>query len=293
MSKYIIDSQTLKDIADAIRDKTDTNLKMKARDFAECIKNIPITVEGISKEILLGLMYRTAEHFEIPENIPDGTSKLGDGIFYNHRSLKSVVIPEGITTIGERCFYYCNGVEEFNLPQSLHSIQVEAFRYCKFKRMVFPSGMAGLSDRAFDGCTNCIEYNFSAHTGDSIPTLRNSVFPINDNTDDNVKIIVPEGLFLQWRVATNWVNYRKHITTPNNGFAILNDQYIANEGMTWGEWVASEYSKGEFTIDAYGYLYNPQGYQVTLLTEDESGGYNYHYVTYDEIIEKGKLYNIQ
>lgn len=239
-----------------------------------------ITMSG-DNEVLKGLIGRTAEHFEVPE----GITKVGEGAFYSCKSLKSVVIPEGITTLGERCFYYCTGVEDFDLPQTLKNIHVEAFRYCAFERIFIPHNVSGLSDRAFGSCTKCIEYNFSTHT--DIPTLRNDVF---SGINESAKIIVPEDLFLQWINATNWVNYQNYITTEKGGFRINGlGNYMANVGMTWGEWVASDYSKGDFYITENNTIFSKiVGYEVYIYDEIYNG--SYPLVHADDVISKELIY---
>ena len=69
-------------------------------------------------------------------------------------TLKSIVIPEGVTLIGEGAFYDCKSLETVSLPNSLECIGYRAFYGSKISSIYIPAGVKDISERVFDGCEN-------------------------------------------------------------------------------------------------------------------------------------------
>ena len=244
-------------------------------------------------------------------DIPKSVNNIGNYAFYG-TALKEVTIPKTVTSIGYGAFQACVSLKKINIPNSITSISYEVFRGCTgleevtfenesqlkqipnyafntcsaLPEITLPSSITQIGSYSFANCTNCLKFDFSAL--DSTPQALTKPF---DGINENAKIIVPEDLFLSWRNATNWVTYKDYITTPKNGFAVLNNgTHIANEGMTWGEWAVSDYNTGEYEI-RNGCVYNINvGYPISLITEIEPGINNYQTVTIDEVILKGAFY---
>ena len=251
MSKYVINESTLTDIADAIRAK-------KGSDETILTENFASEIEALDNKVLKELIQRSI----IEINIPEGTANIGYCAFYDCKKLESITVPESVTIISQSAFYNCSALKSIKLPKNLIYI----------------------GDITFANCSSCLLFDFSECT--SIPSLGGTATFRGINA--NAKIVVPEDLFLQWINATNWVTYKDYITTPNNGFATLGGQYIANEGMTWGEWVNSNYSEGKFEIQGGNTVWEIGGYQVTEVTDDGQ----YIGVSADDKIIKGAAYII-
>ena len=179
------------------------------------------------------------------------------------RSITKINIPYGIKTIGYGAFYYCDKLDSVTIPNSVTMIEGRAFRSAGLRNgLKIPSSVTVIEGEAFHS-TLCRAYDFSEHT--EIPFIGKDVF---SGIPKSSKIIVPEELFLSWKKATNWVSWEEYITTPKNGFEVLYG-YIANEGMTWREWVNSEYSRGKFHIDDVNSVWETDmSSQITIYDTD-------------------------
>ena len=115
--------------------------------------------------------------------LPKGIMSLKSSFFYNCKALTTIDIPEGVKEIGSSCFSGCYALSIVTLPSTLTTISSNAFQYA-----------AGLS---FMDCRKCT----------SVPTLA-SAFPTLQSW---MKIIVPDTLYDNWVVATNWSAVAKYI----------------------------------------------------------------------------------
>lgn len=262
MAKYVIDEKTLTDIANAIRSQKGTNGKISTENFADEIKGI--LTEGTSYETLKGVIDRSITELHIPTDI----TTIGFAAFWACVNLTEIVIPDNIITVSAYGFNNCtrvkkltigNGVttidsygfcglltldEPITIPNNVKTLGVLAFSGCKSTpKIVVGSGVTSIGNTAFSDCVKCLEFDFSNHT--SFPTLGTNVF---SGINTNAKIIVPEGLYDTWIKATNWVDWREHIVNTNDEFIVINGLY-AKVGMTWREWVSSDYNDGNYYID--------------------------------------------
>ncbi len=293
MSKYVIDEKTLTDIADAIRAKKGTGEPIFTENFA-------LEIYEIENKEIKGMIDGSITEIDIPKTV----TEIGVSAFQNRKALIRVGLHEGIKKINNYGFSYCNQLSGVSIPSAVESIGAHAFYYCEkitdftfgdnalledigenafytcrgLKNIQMPKKLKKLGNQAFYNCTNCLEYDFSEC--ESIPYVgTNAFYGINSNA----KIIVPEDLFLSWRAATNWVAYEDYITTPLGGF-VFTQNYMANEGMTFRDWVNSKYNTEGFYID--GGVWEPNtGCQITEYSDGIYTG-----VTPDELIVKGTRY---
>lgn len=63
--------------------------------------------------------------------IPEGVTEIGDGVFRNFTSLKSVIIPASVTKIGEGAFKGCKSLKSVVISASITEIGMSAFLDCK------------------------------------------------------------------------------------------------------------------------------------------------------------------
>ena len=207
----------------------------------------------------------------------DRVTTIGQGAFYGCDSLTSVNFPV-CKTIGEYAFTACTALTTVNFPVC-ETIGVGAFELChSLEAVIFPKCTTVGID-AFTACTALTTVNFPVCTtidngvfrncynllslylrASTVCTLSNSdVFystPIKGYTEytNGVlgSIFVPASLVNTYKTATNWTYFANRIfAIPTFTFTIKlgNKNNIvecqAEEGMTWEEWVNSEYNTNE------------------------------------------------
>lgn len=85
--------------------------------------------------------------------LPDGLTRLHDGIFFNCTNLTSVTVPEGVTGIGKKAFYSCRSLSSLKLPDSVTEIGEDAFCDCRSLTAInVPDGVKSIGSRAFEHC---------------------------------------------------------------------------------------------------------------------------------------------
>ena len=118
-------------------------------------------------------------------SIPNSVTSIGASAFYNCYLLTSVIIPDDVTSIGANTFSNCYSLTSIAIPDSVISIGSNAFYNCAGVRI----------------------YDFSTHT--QVPALSNSN-AFGGITSD-CEIIVPDELYDEWIVATNWASRANYI----------------------------------------------------------------------------------
>lgn len=135
----------------------------------------------------------------------------GNLIISNNNTIISgfkAVVPEGIEIIAESAFTN-SYTREIKLPKSLKTINVNAFSGCNavYNGIVIPKGIINIPASCFNNCSKIPFYDFRNH--EVIPTLANmNAF---GNIATTCKIVVPDALYDQWIVATNWATYKSRI----------------------------------------------------------------------------------
>ena len=80
-----------------------------------------------SKDRTTIIAYRAKEPNYI---IPDSVTTIGDGAFWECKSLISIDIPKSVTTIGRDAFCGCDSLTSINIPNSVTTIEKKAFCDC-------------------------------------------------------------------------------------------------------------------------------------------------------------------
>lgn len=163
--------------------------------------------------------------------VPNTITQIRSGAFSKCYSLTSIVVPtswdssQGSTAFAD-CFslgiismsnnsnnkYFpnnsCNYVKYITIPRNVETIGINAFYNCnRLTRIEFPESITTISAGAFSACYAVVKYDFTKST--IIPVLENrsSLSSINGQC----KIIVPDALYDDWIVATNWSTYADYI----------------------------------------------------------------------------------
>jgi len=151
------------------------------------------------------------EEFTIPASI----TTLASQMFYNCRGLQKIVINStNITSIPEAFCRSCYAIKSINIPSSVTSIGNYAFNDCpNINEWVMPSGLTSVGQYGFGYEYGVVVHDYSSCT--SVPTLGANAFM---RIASDCKIVVPDELYSDWIVATNWANYITKIVKASDYF---------------------------------------------------------------------------
>lgn len=153
--------------------------------------------------------------------------------FGNCISLTTVSFPV-CTSIGSSAFYNCPNLTTASFP-ACTTIGSLAFRYCYNLKSLFLMG-SSLCILQYSNVFNSTPiggYSASAGTYGSI--------------------YVPASLLTSYQNATNWAYFSSRFVAYDNEaniitFTIDGTEYQAEEGMTWGVWIYSEYNTDGYRL---------------------------------------------
>lgn len=133
-------------------------------------------------------------------------TEFGQGLFRSNQGFTSITIPLGVTEIPSDCFRD-SGLTSVEMHDNITHLGSNSFRSCTgLIKLVMPSKLTNIYSSAFYQCSNIVTYDFTKC--EAIPTLGMSAF---GSTSANRKIYVPDALYDQWIVATNWVDQASYI----------------------------------------------------------------------------------
>lgn len=69
--------------------------------------------------------------------------------FYEHRSLKKIVLPQGLESIGDEAFRKCELLEDVIFPEGLRKIGEGAFEGCDLRNIIIPASVTSIERRVF------------------------------------------------------------------------------------------------------------------------------------------------
>lgn len=139
--------------------------------------------------------------------IPGTVTSLTASMF-NNSGLQEVIISDGITNIDGALVFYRTKLSKVTIPQSVVSINSNAFYSCSnLLEVKVLSSSINIGSGVFSYCDSILKFDFTSAT--SIPTLSNtSAF---SSINGICKIYVPDALYDEWIVATNWATYADYI----------------------------------------------------------------------------------
>lgn len=113
-----------------------------------------------------------------------------------------------VTTIGTYAFNNCYSLTNIAIPSGVTTIGTYAFGYChSLTNIAIPYGVTSIGSNVFSNCYSLIQYNLSNLI--AVPKLEaTNVFA---NINGIAKIIVPDALYDEWIVTTNWATYANYI----------------------------------------------------------------------------------
>ena len=215
MAEYLIQSETLAGIADAIRGKTGGTDPVAVSDMAAQIEGIPAggggdidaRIDGSITEIssnvtdICGHAFYNCGQLKVA-NFPMATRVRGQAFRYCSR-METVNFP-AVTTIESNAFQNCTSLSTVSFPAAT-AIQSTSFSSCSSLQMADFPAATSFSSSVFYGCTKLTALILRSNTK---PTLANtSAFtetPIESGTG---YIDVPSALIEDYKVATNWSTY--------------------------------------------------------------------------------------
>lgn len=196
----------------------------------------------------------------ISVTVPEGVITISSYGFANAILLSRVTLPYTLTTISDYVFYGCKALSNIEIPANLTSFGQSAFNGSGITSIVIPRGVPTIANYLFSGCSalthvtvlgniKTISTNsFNACTAlecldltgcTSIPNLT-SVNNLS-GVPTTCQIKVPARLADSFKGSTNWSTYADQIVAVPF-VTIDGNQYNIEEGMTWGEWVESNYN---------------------------------------------------
>ena len=105
--------------------------------------------------------------------IPEGVTKLGYGVFVNHRRLERVTLPQSLNEIGYCAFAGCSSLREIHIPDSVTYISEAAFRGCtSLKTLALPDSIQDIHRMIFTDCSS-LE---SIRLPDALPSISEYTF---------------------------------------------------------------------------------------------------------------------
>lgn len=190
-------------------------------------------------------------------SFPNCTS-IGTDAFLGCESLTAANFP-ACTTIGGYAFENCTNLTTVSFPVCT-IIGSWAFGYCENLTSVSFPACTNISSYTFYSCSNLTNLTLA---NSSMCTLANSnAFSYTPIARGTGYIYVPYALVSSYKTATNWTYFANQISAisdstqepeePDNElitFTVDDVEYQAEEGMTWEDWVNSNYNIDLFTIE--------------------------------------------
>lgn len=138
--------------------------------------------------------------------VKDGTVVIAGSSLRSTNS-SVVVLPNTLKTIGDAAFYYTT-CREITIPDSVTYLGASVFAGSSvLKKVVMGQGITAINSGTFHYCTVLEVVDFRQAT--QIPTLANT--NIFSGASTTYRIVVPNNLYDEWIVATNWSAFASKI----------------------------------------------------------------------------------
>lgn len=159
--------------------------------------NIPSTLKYINDRAF----YRCTALNDLV--LPEGLLEIGESVFEQCQALKEIIIPNSVTSIGSTAFYQCSELKYVKIGSGITELPYGIFSTCKYIEYIeIADSIRSIGNFAFENCSYLGVINFG-NTRTTIPTLA-SQYAFNGTNLGNKKIVVPDALYDDWKLATNW-----------------------------------------------------------------------------------------
>ena len=149
MEKVLVSKTNLTNIADAIREKLNTDDTYKPSEMSDAIRSL--SVDGVDP-----LWTADGKVYYQTLTFPDTVTSIGDYAYHNGGKIKKIILGDNITSIGKSAFYYCNIVEEIVFGSGLETIGETAFRMCGRSTLtkvdLMNTSLTSIGQNAFRNC---------------------------------------------------------------------------------------------------------------------------------------------
>ena len=200
-------------------------------------------------------------------------TSIGQGAFAYANSLKSVSFPN-VKTISDYAFARCYSLTTANFP-TCTTIGSGAFANCTRLTTVSLPVCESIYGSAFRNCYNLSSLTIGLSKSKVCALATSNAFlstPYNGyktSFSGMPYIYVPQSLLTSYKNATNWTYFSNYFVGVEGGyigggdsggssdsniitFTVEGEEYQAEERMTWGEWVDSEYNTDGYSKHMFG-----------------------------------------
>lgn len=141
-------------------------------------------------------------------SLPNSLTSLANNVFQYCSQLKLLTVPNSVTSVGTYAFQYAASLRYIALSNKITSIGDYAFGYCSnISKIKIPQNVTSILSYVFYDCRFVTLYDFRSHA--AVPNLSSSSCFSGIRGDS--KIVVPDELYDEWIIATNWSTYASYI----------------------------------------------------------------------------------
>lgn len=145
--------------------------------------------------------------------LPKELLEIPSTAFFQNYYLELLSIPDNVTTLGPSALEGCYSLTQIVIPSKCKTIKATAFNSCLSLRTLYFSNGNYTIQSSISYTSPFFKIDFSKVT--SIPTMtsQNAFGSIGTTTSfpEMAKIYVPDSLYDDWIVATNWTTYANQI----------------------------------------------------------------------------------
>lgn len=147
MANVLVEENTLKEIADSIRDKTGKTDLMRPGQMAT-------EIDSISSQNQDDKFIEYLTNNMTSLTFPDNTMTIRKGCCYGLSNLESVNMPDTVVDIDTYSFYECTNLKEVRFSENLTHIRTYAFQKCGLESIRLPATLKYIMTSAFSDNSN-------------------------------------------------------------------------------------------------------------------------------------------